>query len=67
MKNKNLYGNPLTEQEMKKVMGGYVFSYSEHGRRCPACGEWVELGTYSYYIVCNHCGGVITLEEKNEE
>lgn len=66
MKNRNFYGHPLTEQEAKEIKGGYIFSYSEHGLRCPACGEWI-VRTYTYYVRCPHCGGSITIEEKNEE
>ena len=67
MKNKNFYGCPLTEQEAKQVMGGHVFPFSQFNGICPACNQWIELNTYSYYIVCPHCGGHIVLEEKNEE
>ena len=67
MKNKELYGHPLTEQEAKQVMGGHVFPVSEFYGICPACRQKIEIITYSYVILCPHCGGQIILEEKDEE
>ena len=67
MKNKSLCGHSLTNQEMKQVIGGYLFKYSEHGCRCPACGKWVETTIYTSYIVCPHCGYSVALKEKKGE
>ena len=65
MKTKKNWGQPLSEQEMKSVKGGHVFSSSECGVRCPACGKDVEISLYSPYIICTNCGNVI-LAKKEE-
>lgn len=39
MKNQKNLGQPLSEQEMKSIKGGHVFSSSQYGVRCPACGK----------------------------
>ena len=65
--NKNEKYGFLTEKEMKSVKGGHTFITTDIIPRCPACGEWVEINTYTCYIRCLHCGGSITIEEKNEE
>ena len=57
----------LTDKEMKSVKGGHVFTASGPPFRCPACGEWVEIGIYTFYVRCPYCGGQIILEEKDEE
>lgn len=67
MKNKKYNGHLLTNKEMKKVSGGHVFPVSQCDGRCPACGEWIEISTYTCYIKCKRCGETILLEEKNEE
>ena len=67
MKEKKYNGHLLTNKEMKEVAGGHVFPVSQCDGRCPACGEWIEIGTYTYYLICPKCGGNITLEEKKEE
>lgn len=65
-KQKNL-GHPLSEQEMKSIKGGYVFSSSECGVRCPLCGREAERNTYTYYIKCENCGSIIPIEEKEND
>lgn len=67
MKNKKRNGRLLTNNEMKKVKGGHIFSVSQCDGRCPVCRQRIEFNTYSYYINCPHCSGNITLEEKDEE
>ena len=39
MKNQKNLGHPLSEQEMKSIKGGHVFTSSEYGVRCPLCGR----------------------------
>ena len=39
MKNQKNLGQTLSEQEMKSIKGGHVFSSSEYGVRCPLCGR----------------------------
>ena len=39
MKNQKNLGQTLSEQEMKSIEGGHVFSSSEYGVRCPLCGR----------------------------
>ena len=55
MKNQKNLGQPLSEQEMKSIKGGHVFTSSEYGVRCPACGREVNVITYTYYIICDNC------------
>lgn len=50
MKNQKNLGQPLSEQEMKSIKGGYTFSSSECGVRCPLCGREVETNVYTYYL-----------------
>ena len=65
IKQKNL-GQALSEQEMKDIRGGHIFSSSEYGVRCPACGREAERNTYTYYITCENCGSIIPVEEEKE-
>lgn len=67
MKNQKNLGQPLSEQEMKSIKGGYVFSSSECGVRCPLCGREAERNTYTYYIKCENCGSIIPIEEKEND
>ena len=67
MKNKKHNGHLLTEQEMKQVLGGYMFHVSQSDGRCPFCGEWVKFSIYSYYVTCPYCSCSIELKEKKEE
>lgn len=66
MKNQKNLGQPLSEQEMKSIKGGHVFTSSECGVRCPLCGREAERNTYTYYIKCENCGSIIPIEEENE-
>lgn len=66
MKNQKNLGQPLSEQEMKSIKGGHIFSSSEYGVRCPLCGREVETNVYTYYIRCENCGSIIPIEEENE-
>ena len=66
MKNQKNLGQPLSEQEMKSIKGGNVFTSSECGVRCPLCGREAERNTYTYYIKCENCGSIIPIEEENE-
>lgn len=66
MKNQKNLGQPLSEQEMKSIKGGHIFSSSEYGVRCPLCGREAERNTYTYYIKCENCGSIIPIEEKKE-
>ena len=54
MKNQKNLGYPLSEQEMKSIKGGHVFTSSEYGVRCPLCGREAERNTYTYYIKCEN-------------
>ena len=65
--NKNAKYGFLTENEMKSVKGGHTFTTTDIIPRCPACGEWVIPGLYSFTLWCVNCGTKIVLEEKNEE
>lgn len=67
MKNHKQMGQVLSERKMKTIKGGYVFSSSEYGIRCPLCGERAEHTTYTYYITCRACGNVIHIKEKENE
>lgn len=66
MKNQKNLGQPLSEQEMKSIKGGHVFTSSEYGVRCPACGREAERNTYTYYITCWNCGSVIPIEKEKD-
>lgn len=66
MKNQKYLGQSLSEQEMKSIKGGHVFTSSEYGVRCPACGREVNVNTYTYYITCDNCRCVIPIEEEKE-
>lgn len=66
MKNQKNLGQSLSEQEMKNIKGGHVFTSSEYGVRCPACGREVNVNTYTYYITCDNCRCVIPVEEEKE-
>ena len=66
MKNQKNLGQPLSEQEMKSIKGGHVFTSSEYGVRCPACGREGNVNTYTYYIICDNCRCVIPIEEEKE-
>ena len=66
MKNQKNLGQSLSEQEMKSIKGGHVFTSSEYGVRCPLCGREVETNVYTYYIRCENCGSIIPIEEENE-
>ena len=66
MKNQKNLGQSLSEQEMKSIKGGHVFTSSEYGVRCPACGREVNVNTYNYYITCDNCRCVIPIEEEKE-
>lgn len=66
MKNQKNLGQPLSEQEMKSIKGGNVFTSSEYGVRCPACGREVNVNTYTYYITCDNCRCVIPIEEEKD-
>lgn len=67
MKNQKKSRQPLSEQEMKGIKGGHVFSSSQYGVRCPLCGRETESNAYSYYIKCRNCGHVITLKEEEND
>lgn len=67
MKNQKNLGQALSEQEMKGIIGGHVFTSSEYGVRCPACGREVNVNTYTYYITCDNCRCVIPIEEKDND
>ena len=66
MKNQKNLGQPLSEQEMKSIKGGHVFTSSEYGVRCPLCGREAERNTYTYYITCWNCGSVIPIEKEKD-
>ena len=55
MKKEKFNGRLLTAQEMKNVKGGHIFIPSSQIIICPVCDQLIELGPYSYYIVCPHC------------
>lgn len=56
----------LSEQEMKRITGGYVFPITEFHGNCPLCGEEIYMNAYTYYVVCPNCGNVITVKEKED-
>jgi len=66
MKNQKKLGHPLSEQEMKGIKGGHIFSASQYGVKCPLCGEENERNAYTLYIICDNCGHVMTLNEEND-
>lgn len=66
-KKKNYEGHALTENEMREVKGGNIFTSSRAVAICPVCGELATCRPYSYTIWCLNCGTEIILEEKNEE
>lgn len=66
MKSKKILGQPLSDQEMKGIKGGYVFPVYESNGRCPLCGKEVELTIRSYNIRCEYCGGVFPVKEKED-
>ena len=67
MKKEKFNGRLLTAEEMKNIKGGHIFLTSASDDKCPLCGEWVEIVTYTHYIVCPHCGYYIALKEKKGE
>ena len=66
MNNQKKSRQPLSEQEMKGIKGGHVYSSSQYGARCPLCGEENERNAYTLYIICDNCGHVMTLNEEND-
>lgn len=63
MKNHKNLGQTLSEQKMKEIKGGHTFSSAEFGVRCPLCGEIAKRNTYTYYITCENCGSIISIEK----
>lgn len=66
MKNQKNLGQALSEQEMRGIKGGHVFSSSEFGIRCPLCGRETDRNTYTYYITCWNCGSIIPTKKEND-
>lgn len=67
MKNQKKSRQPLSEQEMKGIKGGHVYSSSQYGARCPLCGKENDCNVYTFYIVCRNCGHVMTLNEEEND
>lgn len=67
MKNQKKSRQPLSEQEMKVIKGGHVYSASQYGARCPLCGKENNDCLYSFYIKCGNCGHVMTLNEEEND
>ena len=67
MKNQKKIGRPLSDEEMKGIKGGHIFSASQYGARCPLCGKESDCNAYTYYIVCENCGHVMTLKEEEND
>ena len=67
MNNQKKSRQPLSEQEMKGIKGGHVYSASQYGARCPLCGEESERNAYTLYIICDNCGHVMTLKEEEND
>ena len=67
MNNQKKSRQPLSEQEMKGIKGGHVYSSSQYGARCPLCGKENDCNVYTFYIVCENCGHVITLNEEEND
>ena len=67
MNNQKNLRQPLSEQEMKGIKGGHVYSSSQYGARCPLCGEENDCNVYTFYIVCENCGHVMTPKEEEND
>ena len=52
---------------MKGIKGGHVYSASQYGARCPLCGKESDCNAYTFYIVCENCGHVMTLNEEEND